>query len=90
MNFEWDENKRLANLAKHGIDLDDVDAVFADPDGYDGASAGEHGERRFVRIGKLAGLIVTVVYTTRGDATRIISARVARRSERARYGGRSH
>ncbi len=22
MHFEWDENKRLANLAKHGVDFD--------------------------------------------------------------------
>lgn len=28
MEFEWDEEKRLANLRKHGIDFVDVPAVF--------------------------------------------------------------
>ena len=29
MEFEWDESKRLSNLDKHGIDFEDVLAVFA-------------------------------------------------------------
>jgi uncharacterized DUF497 family protein len=31
MDFEWDEDKRQANIRKHGIDFVDVPAVF---DGY--------------------------------------------------------
>lgn len=90
MNFEWDERKRLSNIIKHGIDFDDVDEVFADPQGYDAPSKGEYGERRSVRNGALRGAIVTVVYTKRGDNVRIISARAARKEERARYGPRTH
>jgi uncharacterized protein len=29
MEFEWDENKRLINLEKHGLDFRDVDLVFS-------------------------------------------------------------
>ena len=28
MRFEWDENKRLINIRKHGIDFADVPAIF--------------------------------------------------------------
>jgi len=28
--FEWDENKRLSNLAKHGLDFVDAVVVFSD------------------------------------------------------------
>ena len=28
MRFEWDENKRLANIRKHGFDFADVSSIF--------------------------------------------------------------
>jgi uncharacterized protein len=28
MEFEWDEAKRAANLAKHGVDFEDVLPMF--------------------------------------------------------------
>ena len=31
MNFTWDEPKRQANLAKHGLDFADAAKVFAEP-----------------------------------------------------------
>jgi uncharacterized protein len=30
MEFPWDENKRLSNLAKHGLDFEDAHWVFTD------------------------------------------------------------
>jgi uncharacterized DUF497 family protein len=74
--FEWDERKRLAILAKHGLDFFDVIGVFE-------AQAGE--EERFLAIGVFAGRFVTVVYTTRSEAIRIISFRRARHEERQKY-----
>ena len=29
--FEWDENKRLSNLGKHGIDFVDAVRIFDEP-----------------------------------------------------------
>lgn len=31
MDFEWDEEKRLANIEKHGIDFVDAVAIFGNP-----------------------------------------------------------
>jgi uncharacterized protein len=28
MDFEWDEDKRLTNLRKHGVDFVDVPSIF--------------------------------------------------------------
>ncbi len=85
MEFEWDEAKRLANISKHGIDFIDVAAVFdggtvtVEDDRYD------YGERRFVTFGLLQGRVVAVVYTERGNYTRIISARKATKYEQRIY-----
>jgi uncharacterized protein len=84
MRFEWDERKRRSNLAKHGLDFFDVSGVFEAPHiVVPSAYAGE--EDRFLAIGVLAGRLVTVVYTTRSEAIRIISFRRARHEERQKY-----
>ena len=31
MEFEWDENKALANSSKHGVSFDEAKTVFQDP-----------------------------------------------------------
>jgi uncharacterized DUF497 family protein len=85
VDFEWDEHKRRANIAKHGIDFADVEEVFRDRGSRDALAGGEHGEVRRVRIGRFKSRVITVVYTMRGDVLRIISARNARRTERAFY-----
>ncbi|MHB9072636.1 MAG: BrnT family toxin [Desulfobaccales bacterium] len=84
MRFEWDDRKRRSNLAKHGLDFFDVSAVFEDayivvP------SAHKSQEERFLAIGVFEGRFVTVVYTTRSEAIRIISFRRARHEERQKY-----
>jgi hypothetical protein len=92
MRFEWDERKRRSNLEKHGLDFFDVSAVFEGPhiivpSAYDG------GEMRFLAVGVFEGRLVTVVYTARSEAIRIISFRRARHEERQKYqelyGGRA-
>jgi uncharacterized protein len=84
--FEWDENKRRTNLIKHGIDFDDVKEMFHDPAAYTSVSPRIVSERRFLTLGMLQGELVTVIFTRRGRAIRVISARSARRSERQTYG----
>jgi uncharacterized DUF497 family protein len=84
MRFEWDERKRRSNLAKHGLDFFDVSAVFESPH-IVVPSAYEDEEDRFLAIGVLEGRLVTVVYTTRSEAIRIISFRRARHEERQKY-----
>jgi uncharacterized protein len=45
----------------------------------------DYGEMRVIAIGRVAGVTLTVVYTDRDDARRIISARRANRRERRAY-----
>jgi uncharacterized protein len=84
MRFAWDERKRLSNLEKHGLDFFDVSAIFEAPHiAVPSAHAGEG--KRFLAIGVFAGRFVTVVYTIRSEALRIISFRRARHGERQKY-----
>lgn len=83
--FEWDDNKRRVNVAKHGLDFVDATEVFADPKQFTYRSAHRSGEERFVSIGSVHGRLIAVMFTQRGDKLRIISARLARRNEREQY-----
>lgn len=86
MDFEWDPAKDEINTQKHGISFVDAASVFDDPDHLDEDSTyPEHGENRRRAIGAMGPVMVTVVYTDRDGRRRIISARRARRNERARY-----
>ena len=84
--FEWDENKRQANVKKHGIDFVDAIEVFNDPAAYTSLSRHTTNEHRYVIVGSVQGTLIAVIYTLRGEAIRIISARAARRSERQIHG----
>lgn len=85
IGFEWDENKRRLNITKHGIDFEDAKRVFDDPSAYMYRSPQSALEQRFVAVGTANGVLVAVIYTRR-ERIRIISARIARRSERQAYG----
>jgi uncharacterized protein len=87
--FEWDENKRRINVVKHGIDFEDAKEVFFDPAAYMSLSPRTVSERRYVTVGLMRGALIAVIFTRRGNAIRIISARAARRIERQTYGGKN-
>lgn len=76
MEFEWDENKKLANQAKHGVSFEEAGEVFLDPDRltkFDHSHSRQ--EARFFCYGKTAaGKILTVRFTTRNNKIRIIGA----------------
>ena len=85
MQFEWDEEKNLANIRKHHVDFNDAILVFEDEyriEIYDEAHSID--EDRYNTIGAV-GDILFVVYTERKDAVRMISARLANRRERRQY-----
>lgn len=88
LQFEWDEEEELINISKHGIDFETASHVFLDPNRleyYDEAHSFA-GEERCITIGFVEE-ILTVVYTERIKALRIISERVATKKERAIYYG---
>jgi uncharacterized DUF497 family protein len=82
MGFEWDERKRLSNLRKHGVDFADLEPLFEGPFSDKSDQRRAFGEARRIAVGRIGTIIVSVVYTWRGDARRIISARRANRHER--------
>ena len=85
MRFEWDEEKSQSNQRKHGLNFADVPFVFAGRTLTFEDSRQAYGESRYLTVGSLAGRVVIVAHTLRGDATRIISMRKANARERARY-----
>ncbi len=81
--FAWDEDKRIANIAKHGIDFADVREMFAGPMLVSSDTRKEYGEERQIGFGFVHGRLLVVVFTEREPGTiRIISARKANRREK--------
>ncbi|MFL5000619.1 MAG: BrnT family toxin [Xanthobacteraceae bacterium] len=84
--FEWDDDKRWANLRDHGIDFEDARVVIDGPTIV--RRSDRKGEVRYMVFGYVEGEETVVVCTLRGESCRIISARRARRDERKKYHGR--
>lgn len=88
MQFEWDDEKEQINISKHGIDFSTAALVFGDDNRleyYDALHS--ENEDRYITIGLIDGIayLVMVVYTERGEAIRLISARKATKQEWRRY-----
>ncbi|MEI9989932.1 MAG: BrnT family toxin [Rhizomicrobium sp.] len=86
MDFEWDEAKRLSNLAKHGLD-------FVNAAKLDWARASilpdhrfDYGEDRYRAFLTMDGVLCSIAFTRRAGALRIMSFRRANRMERRLYG----
>jgi uncharacterized DUF497 family protein len=82
--FEWDEQKRAANLAKHGLDLAAGAWLFDGRPVYSYPSPRQD-EARYVTVGYLQDTAVAVIWTNREDAIRLISMRRARDVEKRHY-----
>jgi len=82
--FEYDGAKSRANAAKHGIDFEDAQKLWDDPDLLE-VPARTVDEPRVLVIGKLNGKYWSAVITYRGEHIRIISVRRSRVEERALY-----
>jgi len=84
--FEWDDEKNLANIEKHGIDFDTAKRIFEGQTLTIIDDRFDYGEVREISIGMVDGIaILTVAHTDREDKIRIISARRANQKERAHY-----
>ena len=79
--FTWDERKRKVNLAKHSIDFRDAYEIFDGPLVIVEDTREDYGEPRYVALGLLQGVVVSVAYTERRDEVRIISIRKALKHE---------
>jgi uncharacterized DUF497 family protein len=84
--LEFDPGKSAANLAKHGIDFADAQALWDDEDHLE-VPARTQDEPCWVVIGRIDGRPWTAIITRRQGLIRIISVRRARPSEEALYEG---
>jgi hypothetical protein len=83
--FEWDEQKRLENLEKHGLDFADAYELFCMPLLTALDLRQSYGEDRIVGIGFLGGQIAVIVFVERKpQVIRVISLRKAKQNERQR------
>ena len=85
MIFRWVDQKRHANIRKHGIDFEDVTEVFSKESITIVDDRYEYGERRYVTFGLLKGRVVAVAHTENDEFIQIISARKATRNEEIAY-----
>ena len=87
MKFEWDNEKAIANLRKHGVSFEEASTAFADDLSLTGDDPDHsYGERRLVTFGvSSAGRLLAISHTERAGHIRIISARPAIRAERKFY-----
>lgn len=85
MDFEWDAAKSATNLSRRGFGFAYAAAIFLGPtlEAVDGRR--DYGEMRTRAIGAVDDEVLVVIYTDRGDARRIISARRANRMERLKW-----
>lgn len=85
MLYEWDEQKRAANKARHRVDFlvvvdFDWDNALVAPD-----DRRDYGEERFVSIGPIDGRLHVLIFTPRDATVRVISLRKANKREVKQY-----
>ena len=83
-SFEYDERKSRSNLAKHGIDFVEAQALWNDPYLVE-IPVRTADEERFLVIGKIQEKLWSAVVMPRDGNIRIISARRSRIEEVAIY-----
>ena len=90
LRFEWDSEKAVSNLRKHGVSFETAVRVFSDPFALTEQDRIEGGEYRWQTTGLVDGaLVLLVAHADKEEhgieVIRIISARRATTRERRRY-----
>ncbi|WP_395828157.1 BrnT family toxin [Elstera sp.] len=84
--FEWDPVKNVKNLEKHKVSFEAARLMFSNLVIISKDSRRDYGEDRFIAIGCLGSVVLSVAFTLRGHETvRLISARKANKYERHFY-----
>jgi hypothetical protein len=83
MRYSWDETKRRSNLVVHGLDFVDAPRVFEGLTYTFGDDRFDYAEERFVTLGLLDGIVVSIVHTESPKLIRVISFRKATKREQA-------
>lgn len=81
MRFSWSETKRARNLKDHELDFIDTPRVFEGTIFTFEDDRFVYTEQRFVTLGLLAGIPISIVHTENEHEIRIISFRKATKRE---------
>lgn len=87
LRFEWDPQKAAANERDHRVSFAEAITAFDDPYSVSVPDPDHSAdEERWLLLGRSKGRRLLIVsHTERGDALRLISARLATRAERKTY-----
>ncbi len=85
MKIEFDAAKRAKALEERGLDFARAGEVFDGRHFTGQDSRQDYEEDRFITVGLLDARRVVIVWTTRGEARRIISMRKANDREKTLY-----
>jgi hypothetical protein len=84
MKFTWDEEKRMNNIKKHGLDFSMAHIVFQGVTFSRLDDRFDYGENRYQTMGFLEDVVI-IAHTETSDEIRIISMRKATKNEEKRY-----
>lgn len=90
MIYEWDDAKRVTNLAKHGVDFERVRTFDWDTSIRLSDTRRDYGELRWQVRGFIDDRLHTLVFTERAGRIRVISLRKASNLERQSYEAETH
>ena len=91
MRFEWDEEKSISNLQKHGVSFEEAKEVFEDPFHISKlVHRFDYFEERWITLGRTKKdkilVVANMFFDENGEEIiRIISARKANQKERKFY-----
>lgn len=87
LRFEWDPEKAVTNLAKHGVSFEEALTVFSDPLAriFDDEDHSSEEEREIIIGHSTKQRLLLVCFTARDTAIRLFSARRVTQKERQDY-----
>jgi uncharacterized protein len=85
MVVTFDAAKRARTLRERALDFADAEKVLSGRRFTREDERQDYGEKRYITVGLLAGRMVVVVWTPRGEARHVISMRKANEREKKRY-----
>jgi hypothetical protein len=88
VKIDFDPAKRDLALRHRGLDFASAAEVFDSRHVTAPDERRDYGEARFITAGELAGRVVVIVWTPRGEARRVISMRYAHEKEVRRWRAR--
>lgn len=83
--FEWDSDKEKKNIVKHKTNFSTASRIWESFVFIRNDDRHDYGEPRLQASGEVGGRLLVVVFTWRGTARRIISARKANPREKGRF-----